>query len=94
VVYGVILIALGLKKTIAHSNDPLDDVSAVALCGGVAAYVAGLVAIRWRRHASIPWVPVGAIAATVVCLSIATGTDAVVTVTVLAAIGLVVAVTV
>ena len=94
VVYGVILIALGLKKTLAHSNDSLDDVSAVALCGGVAAYIAGLVVIRWRRHGGIGWVPIGAIAATVVCLAIATGTDAVVTATVLAAIALVVAVTV
>ena len=34
---GIILTALGVKKTIADIDEPLETVAAVALCGGVAA---------------------------------------------------------
>jgi low temperature requirement protein LtrA len=45
---GIILCALGVKKTVGHVDEPLDVVPAVALCGGVAVYLLGHVAIRWR----------------------------------------------
>ncbi|MGH3454137.1 MAG: low temperature requirement protein A [Nocardioidaceae bacterium] len=93
-VYGVILAALGLKKTLGHAEEPLDEVAAVALCGGVAAYIAALVVIRLRRHATLGWAPIAAAAAAIACLAIATSADSVVTVGVLAAIALAVAVTV
>ena len=32
---GIVLFALGLKKTVAHVGDPLETVPAFALCGGV-----------------------------------------------------------
>jgi low temperature requirement protein LtrA len=48
-VAGVILLALGLKKGIGHPADPLDDVPAFALVGGVAVYLLGLVAFRYRH---------------------------------------------
>jgi low temperature requirement protein LtrA len=35
---GIVLFALGLKKTVEHVGDPLETVPAVALCGGVALY--------------------------------------------------------
>ena len=35
-VAGIILLALGVKKTIGHVDEPLESVPAVALCGGVA----------------------------------------------------------
>jgi low temperature requirement protein LtrA len=48
-VAGIILFALGLKTTIGHVDDPLDTVPAFALLGGVAIYMLGMVAFRWRH---------------------------------------------
>ena len=48
-VAGIVLVALGLKKTLAHVADPLDWVPAFALLGGVAVYLLGLVAVRSRH---------------------------------------------
>ena len=48
-VAGIILIALGLKKTIEHVDDPLKAVPAFALVGGVAIYLLAHVAFRWRN---------------------------------------------
>jgi low temperature requirement protein LtrA len=45
---GVVLIALGIKKTLAETGAPLGDIPAVALCGGVAVYLLAHVARRWR----------------------------------------------
>ncbi len=52
-VAGIILFALGLKKTLGHVEDPLDLVPAFALLGGVALYLLGLVAFRYRHIHSI-----------------------------------------
>ena len=38
---GIVLLALGVKKTLGHVDEPLETVPAVALCGGVALYFAG-----------------------------------------------------
>ncbi len=48
-VAGIILFALGLKKTIGHVADPLEAAPAFALLGGVAIYLLGLVAFRYRH---------------------------------------------
>jgi low temperature requirement protein LtrA len=48
-VAGIILLALGLKKALGHPTDALDDVPAFALVGGVAVYLLGLVAFRYRH---------------------------------------------
>ena len=47
-VAGIVLFALGVKTTLGHVNDPLDIISAVGLCGGLALYFAGHVANRLR----------------------------------------------
>jgi low temperature requirement protein LtrA len=47
-VAGIVLLALGMKKTLEHVGDPLKTVPAVALVGGVATYLLALVAFRWR----------------------------------------------
>jgi low temperature requirement protein LtrA len=47
-VAGIVLAALGLKKTLEHVDDPLDAVPAAALVGGIALYLLGHVAFRWR----------------------------------------------
>jgi low temperature requirement protein LtrA len=48
-VAGIVLLALGLKKTLAHVEDPLDLVPAVATLGGTAIYLLAHVAFRWRN---------------------------------------------
>jgi low temperature requirement protein LtrA len=45
---GIVLLALGVKKTLEKTGAPLGDVPAVALCGGVALYLLTHVARRWR----------------------------------------------
>ncbi|WP_354698451.1 hypothetical protein DSM112329_04131 [Paraconexibacter sp. AEG42_29] len=46
---GIVLLALGLKKTLGHVEDPLDIVPAAALLGGVAMYLLAHVAFRLRN---------------------------------------------
>jgi low temperature requirement protein LtrA len=48
-VAGIVLIAFGLKASIAHYDDHLHTVPAFALLGGVACYLLGLVAFRYRH---------------------------------------------
>jgi low temperature requirement protein LtrA len=45
---GIVLFALGLKKTIEHVGDPLATVPATALCGGLSLYFLTHVALRIR----------------------------------------------
>jgi low temperature requirement protein LtrA len=47
-VAGIVLLALGLKKTLEHVDDALKIEIAVALLGGLAAYLLAHVAFRWR----------------------------------------------
>jgi len=46
---GIVLMALGMKKTLGHVDEPLDTVPSVALFGGVALYYAGHLAFRLRN---------------------------------------------
>jgi low temperature requirement protein LtrA len=48
-VAGIVLLALGLKKTLAHVEDPLTLVPAAAALGGTALYLLAHVAFRWRN---------------------------------------------
>ena len=48
-VAGIVLSAMGLKKALAHVDDPLELVPAFALLGGVALYLLGHVAFRYRH---------------------------------------------
>jgi low temperature requirement protein LtrA len=45
---GIVLVALGIKKTIGDVDEPLKTAPAVALFGGIALYYAGHVGARWR----------------------------------------------
>ncbi len=45
---GIVLFALGVKKTLEHVDDPLATVPAVALCGGLSLYFFSHVAFRLR----------------------------------------------
>jgi low temperature requirement protein LtrA len=48
-VAGIVLVALGLKTTIGHYGGHLDAVPAFALLGGLALYLLGHVAFRYRH---------------------------------------------
>ncbi len=52
-VAGIALLAVGLKRTLAHVDDPLKLVPAVALLGGTALYLLGHVAFRLRNVGSV-----------------------------------------
>jgi low temperature requirement protein LtrA len=46
---GIVLVAFGLKKTLAHVEDPLKTVPAVAMLGGTSLYLLAHVAFRLRN---------------------------------------------
>ncbi len=48
-VAGIVLLALGLKKTIGHVDEPLEIETATAMLGGLALYLLAHVAFRWRN---------------------------------------------
>ena len=48
-VAGIVLLALGIKKTLAHTGEPLKDVPALALCAGPALYLLGHILFRRRN---------------------------------------------
>jgi low temperature requirement protein LtrA len=52
---GIVLVALGLKKTLAHVEDPLTTIPDFALLGGTAFYLLGHVAFRYRHIHTINW---------------------------------------
>ncbi|HWL33898.1 MAG TPA: low temperature requirement protein A [Gaiellaceae bacterium] len=47
-VVGIVLVALALKKTLAHVGDPLETIPALGLFGGSALYLLAYAAIRLR----------------------------------------------
>jgi low temperature requirement protein LtrA len=50
---GIVLVAVGVKKTIGAVDEPLKTIPAVALFGGVALYYAGHVGFRLRNVGSV-----------------------------------------
>jgi low temperature requirement protein LtrA len=48
-VAGIALVAVGMKRTIAHVDEPLGLVPAAAMLGGAATYLLAHVAFRWRN---------------------------------------------
>ena len=52
---GIVLLALGLKKTLEHVGDPLKVVPATALLGGLALYLVAHVFFRYRNVHRISW---------------------------------------
>ena len=49
-VAGIVMTAFGLKTVIAHTESDLQWVTAFALLGGIATYLLGLVAFRYRHN--------------------------------------------
>jgi low temperature requirement protein LtrA len=52
-VAGIILFAVGVKKTLGDVGEPLKLVPAVALCGGIALYLLALILFRLRNVRSL-----------------------------------------
>ena len=52
-VAGIVLVALGMKKTLGDVDEPLKTVPAFALLGGTAIYLLGHVAFRYRHVKTI-----------------------------------------
>jgi low temperature requirement protein LtrA len=53
VIAGIVLIALGIKKTIGHIDDPLSSVPALALGAGVAVFLLAHVGFRYRTTRTV-----------------------------------------
>jgi low temperature requirement protein LtrA len=75
---GIVLIALGVKKTIGDVDEPLKTVPAVALFGGIALYYAGHVGFRFRNTHTIYRGRLVALAVAVALIPLATEVDALV----------------
>jgi low temperature requirement protein LtrA len=87
-VAGIVVFALGVKKTLAHVDHELDTVPAVALCGGAALYFLALSAFKRRNIGSFNYPRLVAASALVALAPIATAIPA------LLALGLVAAISV
>jgi low temperature requirement protein LtrA len=83
---GIVLLALGMKKTLAHVDEPLDTVPAVALFGGIALYYAGHVGFRLRNVRTLNKQRLAAIFVCVALIPVATEVDAIVAVALASAV--------
>jgi low temperature requirement protein LtrA len=73
---GVVLIALGIKKTIGDVDEPLKVAPAVALFGGIALYYAGHIGVRWRMTHTLFRGRVVALVVSLALIPVATEIDA------------------
>ena len=83
---GVVLFALGVKKVLEHTGDPLKDMPAVALCGGIALYLLAHVAFRARNVGSLSVPRLMAAAACLALIPVATSAAGVLTLALLLAV--------
>jgi low temperature requirement protein LtrA len=86
-VAGIVLVAFGLKVTIAHYGDHLHTVPAFALLGGVAIYLLGLVGFRYRHVKTINRQRLGLAIVLLILVPVATAVPALVSLAV--AVGLI-----
>jgi low temperature requirement protein LtrA len=75
---GIVLVALGVKKTIEHVDEPLHIVPAVALFGGISLYYAGHVGFRLRNLGTLNTVRLTALVVSLGLIAVATEVDALV----------------
>ena len=62
-IIGAIFFSLGVKKTLAHTDEVLAMIPAVALCGGLILYLLGQLAFRARCGGFVAWPRVVAVVA-------------------------------
>jgi low temperature requirement protein LtrA len=85
-VAGIVLFAFGMKTALAHVEDELATIPAVSLCGGPALYLLAYVAVRLRVSHTVGG---GRLATAIACallIPVATTVSALVTLTLLAAV--------
>ena len=85
-VAGIVLMALGLKTTLAHVSDPLHTVPAFALLGGISVYLLGLVAFRYRHVHTINRQRLGMAALLLALMPLATNIPAIATLSIVVAL--------
>ncbi len=85
-VAGIVLVALGLKKTIEHVEDPLKIEIAVALAGGLAIYLLAHVAFRLRNVSTLSRQRLLTAAASLALIPVATEIPALATLAILGAL--------
>jgi len=85
-VAGIVLVALGVKKTLAHEADALETVAAAALLGGAALYLLAHVAFRWRNVHRLSTQRAVAAAACLALIAVATRVPALLTLALLGAV--------
>jgi low temperature requirement protein LtrA len=73
---GIVLVAFGMKVAIAHHGEHLRDVPAFALLGGVAIYLLGLVAFRYRHIQTVNRQRLGLAIVLLILVPVATATPA------------------
>ena len=78
-VAGIVLLALGIKKTIGHVDEALDVEVATAMLGGLALYLLAHVAFRWRNVHRFSSQRALAAAVLVALIPLATGIPAIAT---------------
>lgn len=79
-VAGIVLLALGLKKTLEHVGDPLELEVATAMLGGLAIYLLAHAAFRYRNIGRISWMRITAAAVLVALVPVALEISATLTV--------------
>jgi low temperature requirement protein LtrA len=72
---GIVLVALGVKKTLGDVDEPLKTVPAVALFGGIALYYAAHVGFRLRNLGTLNRPRVVAVLASLALIPLATEVD-------------------
>jgi low temperature requirement protein LtrA len=83
---GIVLLALGLKETLALTGESLETVPALALCGGPALYLLGQIAFRERVLGTFSSHRALAAAALLALIPLALGADALVALAAVAAV--------
>jgi low temperature requirement protein LtrA len=83
---GIVLVALGMKKTLGHVDNHLKIESATAMFGGMALYLVAHVAFRYRNLHTINKQRVATAALLVALLPVAVEVDALVALAIMAAV--------
>src|ERR1700750_3343579 len=86
-VAGIVFFAVGARVSVEHIDDPLSPLAALALTGGVALFYAAEVAYRWRDHHQLTVDRLLTAAASLLLFPVAISVPAVLSLTVLTAIG-------
>jgi low temperature requirement protein LtrA len=83
---GIMLVALGVKKTLGHVDEPLETIPSVALFGGIALYYAGHIGFRLRNVRTLNRPRSVAIVLCVALIPLGTEVDAIVALAVASAV--------